>query len=59
MVRTFKTRADGEIQTKTFVIRKSVVMKALVWLKDHDPECQHVTIEEENLNWMEDNEDEA
>ena len=59
MVRTFKTRTDGDIKIKTFAIRKSVVMKALVWLKDHDPECQHVTIAEENLNWTGDVEDEA
>ena len=59
MVGTFKTRADGDIQTKTFVIKKSVVMKALVWLKCHNPEHQHATIEEKNLSLMGDNEDEA
>ena len=54
MIRSFKTEQHGEVSTKTFLIRKDNVLKALRWLVDHNPEYQHVTIAETNLNWMKD-----
>ena len=58
MIRSFKSQQHGEISTRTFLIRKNKVINALKWLNVHNAEYQNITINETNLNWMDD-EDEA
>ena len=44
---------DGEINTKTFKIRKQVVLDALYWLKKYHKFYKDITIATSNLDWME------
>ena len=48
---------DTSYETSTFKVRKSKVMKALLWLKDHHSGYKDITIREENLDWLENNEE--
>ena len=45
----------GEIASKTFTVRKQVVLDALEWLKEYNVEYIHIEIKESNLDWIEDN----
>jgi hypothetical protein len=54
MIRSFKSQQHGEISTRTFLIRKNKVINALKWLNVHNAEYQNITINETNLNWMDD-----
>jgi hypothetical protein len=44
---------DKEVEEKTFTIRKSVVLNALIWLKKHSKHYRDIIIVEENFEWME------
>ena len=50
--------SNGDAGEKQFVIRKSVVLDALRWLKQHNKQYRDVVIAEENLDWMEGEEEE-
>src|SRR5688500_17286226 len=45
----------GEIASKTFLVRKKVVLDALKWLKEYNMEYKNIQIEESNLDWIENN----
>ena len=45
--------SNGDAGEKQFVIRKSVVLDALKWLKQHNKQYRDVVIAEENLSWIE------
>ena len=45
----------GEIASKSFTIRKKVVLDALKWLKEYNLEYKDIEIKESNLDWIEDN----
>ena len=51
VIKRFK-KSDGEISSKSFRIRKSVVMSALSWLKKFNTQYKDITITEKNLNWI-------
>ena len=44
--------SDGIVDTKTFSIRKEKVLTALRWLKVHNQQYRNIVIEESNLEWM-------
>lgn len=43
---------EKTIQDSTFMIRKSVVLKALLWLKEHNIHYRDIVINKDNLQWM-------
>ena len=43
----------GETASKTFTIRKQVVLHALNWLKEYNVEYKNIEIKESNLDWIE------
>ena len=45
----------GEVASKMFTIRKTSVLEALKWLKEHNVEYAVIEINEANLDWMENN----
>ena len=45
----------GEVVSKMFTIRKTSVLEALKWLKEHNLEYTNIEIKESNLDWIEDN----
>ena len=45
----------GEVASKMFTIRKTSVLEALKWLKEHNVEYAEIEINESNLDWMENN----
>src|SRR5687767_3398735 len=45
----------GEVASKTFTVRKQVVLDALKWLKEYNVKYKDVEIKESNLDWIEDN----
>ena len=48
-----KYRKEGaEIGKKTFCIRRTVVLNALYWLKKHNIEYADIVIQESNLDWI-------
>lgn len=64
VVRKFKKagtsgKDDGDYNAKTFCIRKDKVLQALRWLKRYNPEYTDIQIEENNLSWMPNGENEA
>ena len=56
VVKSF-VNSDGEPQKLSFKIRKQKVLNALHWLKRHNSEYQCIDIIDENLSWMEGEED--
>jgi hypothetical protein len=57
MVRNFKN-SDGEFGVKAFTVRKDAVLSALRWLKKYNLIYRdQITIVEENLAWMGDNDE--
>jgi len=52
IVKHFKLK-DGTIDSTTFCIRKDMVLKALRWLKKYNSCYHNITIKEENMDWME------
>ena len=46
---------SGEIASKTFTVRKQVVLDALDWLKEYNVEYKNIQIKESNLDWIENN----
>ena len=49
-------REGGEVASKSFTVRKQVVLDALKWLKEYNVEYKNIEIKESNLNWIENNE---
>ena len=49
--------SENDTFTDTFIVRRTVVLAALKWLKLHNSEYKHVTINESNLDWMGNNEE--
>ena len=47
----------GEVASKMFTIRKTSVLEALKWLKEHNIEYKNIEIKESNLDWIENNEE--
>jgi hypothetical protein len=45
----------GEVASKMFTIRKTSVFKVLKWLKEYNVEYADIEINESNLDWMENN----
>ena len=41
-----------ELCSTNFTVRRKVVLTALHWLQRHNKACQHITIAEGNLDWM-------
>ena len=56
VIKKFKMNC-GEIGTKTFSIRKMVVLEALEWLKMYNTEYKDIIICESNLHWIENKEE--
>ena len=56
IVKSFISK-DGDGQKISFKIRKQKVLDALHWLKKYNTEYQHIEIAEQNLYWMQGNED--
>jgi hypothetical protein len=56
VIRTY-LNSEKEIEERTFSIRRSVVLNALRWLKRHNKYYKDIAICEENLDWMEGNEE--
>lgn len=54
VIKKFVIGNTAESATKSFVIRKHVVLNALKWLKVHNPEYYNIEIKETNLEWMDD-----
>lgn len=54
IVKIVKTYQDsgGETVTSHFTINKTRVLTALRWLKDHNKYYHDITIKEDNLSWM-------
>jgi hypothetical protein len=52
VIKRFK-KSNVEISSKSFKIRKGVVMTALFWLKKFNTQYKDITIAEKNLNWIE------
>ena len=44
----------GETASKTFTIRKQVVLDALKWLKEYNVEYKNIEMKKSNLDWIED-----
>ena len=58
VVKQFKAKYDEEEDKfSIFMIRKRKVMNALYWLKEHNSEYKNITIKEEHLDWMTEEED--
>jgi hypothetical protein len=57
VLRNYKNK-DQTISTKSFKIRRYVVLAALHWLKNHNREYNNITIKESNLDWMKSDEEE-
>ena len=53
VVKYFKEQQEGEIGSHAFLVRKKKVLEALYWLKKYNILYQDITIDEGNLNWME------
>src|SRR5688500_8946458 len=45
----------GEIASKMFSVRKKEVLDALKWLKEYNVEYSEIEIQESNLDWIENN----
>ena len=58
VIKKFKMNC-GEIGTKTFSIRKKVILEALGWLKTYNMEYKDIIICESNLNWIENEEEQV
>lgn len=56
VIKRFKL-GDGEISSKSFMIRKPIVMKALIWLKTFNDQYKDICICEENMDWIENGEE--
>jgi hypothetical protein len=52
VVRTYTGR-DGKPKSRGFNVRREKVLRALKWLKKHNPIYQDIEIQASNLNWME------
>ena len=52
--KTVKRHKDSQNQqkSKNFLIRKTKVLEALLWLKENNPECQDIEVKMENFEWM-------
>ena len=48
---------DGNIGNVSFRVRRTKVMRALIWLKRHNRHYKDITIEEGNLDWLGDEEE--
>ena len=57
VVKQFKAKYDDEDKFSVFMIRKKKVMNALYWLKKHNSEYKNISIKEEHLDWMIEEED--
>ena len=55
MVKTY-LQEGGVTASKTFTIRKQVVLDALTWLKEYNVEYKNIEIKESNLDWIENKE---
>ena len=58
IVKTHKLDAGTVTGVTTFVTRRKVVLSALTWLRNNNPEHADTVIKEGNLSWMEDGLDE-
>jgi hypothetical protein len=47
-------KEGGEIGTTTFCIQQNIVLQALHWLKQYNIEYRDITIQESNLDWIKD-----
>ena len=47
-------KEGGEIGKTIFSIRRSIVLEALYWLKEHNIEYKDIVIQESNLDWIKD-----
>jgi hypothetical protein len=52
VIKRFKL-GDGEVSSKSFKIRKHIVLSALIWLKRFNVQYKDIAICEENLDWIE------
>jgi hypothetical protein len=50
-------KEGGDIGKTTFCIRRNVVLKALYWLKEYNIEYKDIIIQEANLDWIKDGEE--
>jgi len=57
MVKITRTQVTpaGENISRTFTVRRDKVLRALLWLKEHNPLYADIDIKPENLDWMEGN----
>jgi hypothetical protein len=55
LVKVIRTQvtADGEHIEKAFTVRREKVLRALIWLKTHNPLYADIEIVMDNFNWME------
>ena len=57
VIKYFRNKLNHTEGTKTFMIRRNYVIRALIWLKKYNVEYKDITIDESNLNWMGDEEE--
>ena len=53
VIKQYKDKESGSISAKTFNVRKTKVLNALRFLKQHSSDFKDVLIDESNLNWIE------
>ena len=52
VIKSFNTK-EKETREITFMVRRNVVLQALVWLKNNNRVYKDITIDENNMDWME------
>jgi hypothetical protein len=57
LLRYYTKKGEDVPHVDKFKIRRSKVLQALKWLKDHHPSYKDITIDAENLSWMGENEE--
>ena len=59
VIKEFRVTVENtnDPEYSSFVIRKKKVLNALKWLKKFNEQYKDITISEENLDWMGDNEE--
>ena len=55
LVRCVISTVGGGVSDKTFSVNRQQVLDALYWLKEHNALYRDVTVKEENLDWMGEN----
>ena len=51
VIKSFNTK-EKETREITFMVRRNVVLQALVWLKNNNRVYKDITIDENNMDWM-------